>query len=642
MPKGAFRAGLRQYPRLGRLAISSFKIRAGTADEAREGIRRSEEMLVARREEIRGLSRRDFIKTVGIGIGTLPAVGLGIGALQLTGCGGGNSPVPTPPAPVTQIVSWPIATSVYTTAQRQVVPAAVPATAVPINPADVVDYATYGYSAWGYGGPLVPAPRRDLAPAYTGAPNVARLLHYFSMSDIHIADKESPAQANYQGIAAGFGSQRSSCYSPIILSTPQVLDAAIQTINALHKLTPFDFGVSLGDDCNNSQYNELRWFINIFDGKVIYPSSGAHAGQDTIDYQKPFYAAGLNPAIHWYQVIGNHDQYWMGSQFEDEKSRSAHIGSTMLDIALDPNKPDLESTGAYMGAVNGSTPYGDIVGAGPEADFQTAPTVIADANRHTLSSLTSTTHDWMTEFFNTTSLPVGHGFTQANLTSGMACYSVVPKSDIPIKFIMLDDTVKGSGQPDYAVGALDDERYNWLVDELNAGQANNQLMVICAHVPILPQYSLTDTTPYPIWPGSEYSDESVLNTLHHYPNLIMWMSGHRHINVVTPQPDPGGDPTLGFWEVETSSLRDFPQQFRTFDIRRNSDNTVSILITNVDPAVRSNSPAYKSRGYAIGAARVYGSYPLSDTASQSYNAELVVQLTPVMQSVISQAGSALK
>jgi hypothetical protein len=57
--------------------------------------------------------------------------------------------------------------------------------------------------------------------------------------------------------------------------------------------------------------------------------------------------------------------------------------------------------------------------------------------------------------------------------------------------------------------------------------------------------------------------------------------------------------------------------------------------------VQDDSPAFKSRGYAIGAARVYGSYPLTDVTSHSYNAELVVQLTPVMQAVISQAGTAL-
>ncbi len=596
-----------------------------------------------RRGDIRGFTRRDFIKTVGLGVGALPTIGLGIGTLQLTGCGGSSLPGPQP-VPTPQIVSWPLSREVYTTAVRQVCPVAVPATAVQINPGDVVDYATYGYSSWSYGGPLSHVLRRDLAPAYTGAPNAARLLFYYSMSDIHIADKESPAQANYIGISAGYGSGESSAYSPILLSTPHVLDAAVQTINALHKVTPFDFGISLGDDCNNSQYNELRWFLDTIDGKIITPSSGAHLGAATIDYQKPFYAAGLNREIPWYQVIGNHDQFWMGSAFENTKTRNAHIGSGILNIEDHPGQPIIDSTGAYMGVVDGTTPYGNIIGAGPTADFTTPPTVVADANRHTLASLTSTTVNWMSEFFNTTSKPVGHGFSQANLDQGLACYSFVPKSDIPIKFIVLDDTAKGPNQEEndgYARGALDDQRHQWLVDELHAGQVNNQLMVICAHVPILPQTSLTDTTPLPIWPGPEYNDEYVLNMLHQYPNLILWMAGHRHVNVVTPQPDPSGDPTLAFWEVETCSLRDHPQQFRTFDIRRNRDNTVSIIITNVDPAVQAGSPAYKSRGYAIGAARVYLSYPLNDTTSHAYNAELVVQLTPVMQSVISQAGTTL-
>jgi metallophosphoesterase (TIGR03768 family) len=587
-----------------------------------------------------GMSRRDFVKTMGWGLGALQTAGMGAGILQLTGCGG-SSVTPPQPVPVPQIVSWPISHQVYTTAVRQVCPVAVPATALQINPGEVAGYAKYGYSAWRFGGPLQHVVRKDLAPAYRGAPNVAQLLFYYSMSDIHIADKESPAQPIYIGLSAGFGSGESSAYSPILLSTPQVLDAAVQTINALHKVTPFDFGLSLGDACNNSQYNEVRWFIDTIDGKVIAPSSGAHVGAATIDYQKPFYAAGLNPEIPWYQVMGNHDQFWMGCALEVAKTRNAHVSNTILNIEDNPKKAVIDSTGAYMGVVNGSTIYGDIYGAGPVADFPTAPTVIADANRHTLATDNSTTLAWMQQFFNTTSKPVGHGFTQANLDQDIACYSFVPKSDIPIKFIVLDDTVKGPDQPDYAAGALDDARYQWLVGELHAGQVDNQLMVICAHVPIKPQNSLTDTAPFYIWPGPEYTDDYVLNTLHRYPNLILWMAGHRHVNVVTPQPDSSGDPTLAFWEVETCSLRDHPQQFRTFDIRRNSDNTVSIMITNVDPAVQAGSPAYKSRGYAVGAARVYLTYPLTDTTSHSYNAELVVQLTPVMQSVISQAGTKL-
>jgi metallophosphoesterase (TIGR03768 family) len=569
---------------------------------------------------------------------------LGIGALELTGCGG------SPASPVNPLpVSWPIANQVYTTAQQQVLPVAISPSMPQLHPGDVALYGRYGYSAWNIGGPLQHIVRRDLAPNYTGAPNTARLLYYFSMSDIHIADKESPAQPLYIGWNAPYGpasSGQSSSYSPILMSTPQVLDAAIKTINALHKIMPFDFGMSLGDACNNTQYNELRWFLDTIDGKVITPSSGAHLGASSIDYQRPFQAGGLDPSLPWYQVMGNHDQFWMGCAFENVKTRNAHVGDTVLDIGIngDPPPVSVDETGAYMGVLDGTTPYGDLIKAGLEADFDTPPTVVADANRRSLATAESTTVNWMTEFFNTTTRPVGHGFSQDNLASGMACYSFVPKSDIPIKIIVLDDTVKGPDQPDYAAGALDDARYQWLVDELHAGQTANQLMIIAAHVPILPQNSLTDTTPSPMWPGPEYTDDYVLNTLHQYPNLILWMAGHRHVNVVTPQPAPSADPTLGFWEVETCSLRDHPQQFRTFDIRRNSDNTVSIIITNVDPAVAGNSPAYKSRGYALGAFRIFGATPaiIGDTTSHSYNAELVVQLTPVMQSVIAQAGTALQ
>ena len=124
----------------------------------------------------------------------------------------------------------------------------------------------------------------------------------------------------------------SSAYSAIILYTTHVLDAAVQTINALHKKAPFDFGISLGDAANNTQYNELRWYIDVLDGKMITPSSGAHKGADTIDYQKPYQAAGLDKSITWYQAIGNHDQFWMGSAQVNDYLRKTYVGSSVLNI----------------------------------------------------------------------------------------------------------------------------------------------------------------------------------------------------------------------------------------------------------------------------------------------------------------------
>lgn len=97
-----------------------------------------------------------------------------------------------------------------------------------------------------------------------------------------------------------------------MLYTTQVLDSAVKTINALHNTKlKFDMGISLGDTCNTTQLNETRWYLDIMDGKngthreqrgkfnptfhdTIRPSSGAHIGEDSIDYLqldliKPFH-----------------------------------------------------------------------------------------------------------------------------------------------------------------------------------------------------------------------------------------------------------------------------------------------------------------------------------------------------------------
>lgn len=577
----------------------------------------------------------------------------------LAACGGNDSNN-------RQVAEWPIAANVYTTAEQQILPRFLPAGWTMIEPREVYLYEKFLYSKWDTGPGLTHDRRTDFAPGNT-ASNSARLLTFFTFSDIHITDKESPAQANYVGWSSSYGSNQSSAYSPVILSTTQVLDAAIQTVNALHKKTPFDFGISLGDTINNAQYNELRWYIDVIDGKVITPSSGAHAGADSIDYQMPYKAAGLNKAIPWYQTIGNHDQYMMGSFYEFDKTLAAHIGTNVINAENNPlpTYAGIHGTGVYMGVVDGSTPYGDIIKAGPESLFATAPTVVADPDRRSLVSATSSSQNWMREFFTTTSNPVGHGFSQSNVDNDFTSYSFQPKSDIPIKVIVLDDTCKGTADPtnpniNYAAGCLDQARFDWLKAELLEGQTNNKLMIIAAHIPLHPYVSLTDPTKGNMnlfgLPPTVVTDASLLAELHKYPNLMLWISGHRHMNTVTPQPfDPAALPAQSainsFWEVETSSLRDFPQQFRTFDIRRNTDNSISIIITNVDPAVVPGSPAYKSRGYAIGAARIFGGNDNvtpapavrtgGDVTSHAVNAELIKVLSTTMQGIISTKGTPL-
>lgn len=235
---------------------------------------------------VRGITRRDFMKYTA---GTVACLYLDT---LLTGCGGGNN------TSRTQFVQWPISNEVFTTAQRQILPLPVSANAPQINPRDLELYSEFGYDAWQMGPGLPHTLWNTIAPDYNGAPNVARLLSFFTITDIHIADKESPAQPLYVGWIAESGADyNTSAYSPVVLASTQVLDAAVQTINAVHKTAPFDFGISLGDACNNTQYNELRWYLDVIDGKVITPSSGANIGAATIDYQKQYKAAGLDKSI---------------------------------------------------------------------------------------------------------------------------------------------------------------------------------------------------------------------------------------------------------------------------------------------------------------------------------------------------------
>lgn len=557
-----------------------------------------------------------------------------------------------------------IAPEVFTTLEHTVVPGAKPSVPIPLSA--VSRFKQYGYGNWTLGQPLPAELRTDLMPASYDATTTRKkekLLSFFTISDIHITDKETPNQLIHLGrLVESRLAISASLYSPVMMCSTHVLDAAIQTVNALHAKNPIDFGLSLGDVCNSSQYNELRWYIDILDGKVIHPSSGAHLGADSIDYQKPFKAAGLDKSIPWYQTLGNHDHFYMGSFPVDNPLRpdlrASYTSDTVFasgNVLADVN--NLKEPVYYMGVLDGSSPDGAIRHAGKVTDFPHPPKVAADANRRPVG-----TEEWMAEFFKTSTLPVGHGFNPADAKTGFACYSFVPKSTLPLKVIVLDNTQReDDGSPDiHGHGFLDLRRWNWLKAELAAGDAAGQLMVIAAHIPL----AVEETNPPPVLPAGKKQSPmgwwvnpdptapvqnavdlpGLIAELHRHPNLLLWLSGHRHLNTVKAFAGP--TPQTGFWQVETSSLRDFPQQLRTFEIHLNNDDSISIVTTNVDPAVQEGTPAAKSRAYAIAASQIVkdgdqvdNHNPTGDPSVHfmprgSYNAELLKQLSPQMVRVL--------
>ncbi len=675
----------------------------------------------------RGLSRRQFVQYSFSVVAGFSASSL------MAGCGSGNA-----------LQSYPIdARKVRkTTDQMLAFDLPKPTTALrsgtglhPLELSQVQDYDQFGYGQYRLGRGLAVVPRYDLLANPKNRPAATKrkkLAHFFAMTDIHITDKEAPNQLIYIQQADSLrGAKMTSIYSPVISYTTQMLDAALQTVNAMHEQAPFDFGISLGDVCDSGRYNEVRWYIDVFDGQPIRPSSGAHLGEDTVDFQKPFQAVGLNKAIPWYQVLGNHDHFFIGSVPVDADPslglRESYVSdqvwavgnvltpnaSVVKPVALPPVVYDMPSSLAgtsptplndpiskvvgntfYMGVVDGASPYGAIKYAGKKENFASPPKVAADPHRRALLR-----SEWIAEFFNTTTLPKGHGFglvpeALRRSEDGFACYSFVPRADVPLKIIVLDNTQReDDGSHDiHGHGFLDGARWKWLQDELEAGQANQQLMVIAAHIPIAVaasgslmewwnpknQAMTLQNDPHAVMDNA-VTLPALIQKLHDTPNLLMWMAGHRHLNTVKALPayDPGGQlvPEKSFWQVETSSLVHFPQQFRTFEIYLNSDDTVSIVAVNVDPEVAEGTPAAMSRKCAIAEHQIlqtdlHGNAPniaslklpattlqvdsMDPTRPQdgstdpsieygavdgvpycaSYNAELFKQLTPAMAEVL--------
>ncbi len=448
------------------------------------------------------------------------------------------------------------------------------ATAPQVDATSILKTANEGYGGWTATADNQDSEKRfDLMPDNDIRPLVKQstsMLHFFAISDIHIIDGEYPGH----GIFSKYGGGIVSVYSEMMFYTTHVLDGAIHSVNLIHHEHPLDFGLSLGDNANNAQYNELRWSIDVFDGNEINLDFKINENP-RIGPRKNFYdeftAIGLNRQIPWYQVIGNHDHVW-------------------------PNKKP--------------------------------PIISDDPERRFLSRL-----DWMHEFFKTTSEPIGHGFTKTSLETGFACYTFEPKATVPIKVIVLDNTQPDDdpNQMGYAHGSLDRERFDWLVRELDQGQTEQKLMIIAAHIPVGVSYQEPLTQPFMSWSTiAQVGEKELIEKLQTYPNLMLYIAGHRHRNTVMAikSPEPA-QPELGFWMVETASLRDFPQNFRTFEIVLNSDQTLSILTKNISPTVKEGSFASIARSYSVAAQQTFnGRTEL--LPSGSYNGELIFPLTEEM------------
>jgi 3',5'-cyclic AMP phosphodiesterase CpdA len=211
-------------------------------------------------------------------------------------------------------------------------------------------------------------------------------------------------------------------------------------------------------------------------------------------------------------------------------------------------------------------------------------------------------HEFIDEFFFTKAFPgpIGHGFNFADEARQLDenqrndGYYGFDAGEGQFRMLVLNTMFDGIDDrlPTDAVrnplavasGWMDSEQFAWLKKELAEAYAAKQMVFVWSHHP---DYSFAGATAETF--QSNVTAEALNAELASWPNMVAWMAGHTHRHNIRPFSVQDGVGTndrfsvnveckvpgqcRGYWQIETASMLDHPQEQRMVEVYDNGDGT---------------------------------------------------------------------